>query len=40
MTIKIGDYSFEGPYSSPESFEEKSGVYAIHCKREGKILSS
>lgn len=29
MAIKIKDYSFEGPYTSTSSLEDKSGVYAI-----------
>lgn len=34
MTIKIGKHSFDGPYSSTDSLEDRSGVYAILCKRE------
>ena len=29
MSIKIGDYNFEGPYSSTTLLEDKAGVYAI-----------
>ena len=32
MAITVGNYSFEGPYTSTERLEDKSGVYAIHCK--------
>ncbi len=31
MAITVGNYSFEGPYTSTDRLEEKSGVYAIHC---------
>ncbi len=36
MTIRLGRYAFDGPYISTDSLQDKSGVYAIHCKREGK----
>lgn len=36
MTITIGRYSFEGPYTSTGSLEDKSGVYAILCRRENR----
>ena len=29
MSIKIGNYTFEGPFSSTSSLEDRSGVYAI-----------
>ena len=32
MSIEIGNYSFEGYYSSPTYLEEKPGVYAIFCR--------
>lgn len=32
MAIKVGNYSFEGPYTSTDNLENRSGVYAIHCK--------
>jgi len=35
MSIKIGRYSFEGPYTSTANLEDRSGVYAILCKKEG-----
>lgn len=31
MSIKIGSYTFEGPYSSSSSIEDRSGVYAVLC---------
>ncbi len=31
MSIKIGKYTFEGPYTSTDSLEDKSGVYVILC---------
>lgn len=33
MSITIGGYSFNGPYSSTGSLEDRSGVYAILDKR-------
>jgi hypothetical protein len=33
MAITIGMYSFEGPFISPDNFEDRSGVYAILDKR-------
>jgi len=29
MSINIGNYSFEGPFSNPSSLSNKSGVYAV-----------
>lgn len=34
MTITIGDYTFEGPYTNTSSLKDNSGVYAIHCNRD------
>lgn len=31
MSIKIGNYTFEGPYTKVESLQDKSGVYVILC---------
>jgi len=31
MDIEIGDYTFNGPYRSTDSIEDKSGVYAVIC---------
>ena len=36
MTVKIGDYDFDGPFSSTDSIENKSGIYAILHYKEGK----
>ena len=36
MSIAVGNYSFEGPYTSTDKLENKSGVYAIHCYLDGK----
>lgn len=33
MSIKIGEYTFEGPYISENSLKDKSGIYAILCKQ-------
>ncbi len=32
MPITVGNYSFKGPYTSTDYLDDKSGVYAIHCK--------
>ena len=37
LTIKIGDYDFDGPFSSTDSIENKSGIYAILHYKEGKF---
>ena len=34
MTIKIGGHTFNGPYISRDSIEDKSGVYAVLCKKD------
>lgn len=36
MTIKIGKHTFNGPYPSTDTIDDKSGVYAIICKRDDK----
>lgn len=36
MSIKIGTYSFDEPYTSTDELEDKSGVYAILCKENGE----
>jgi len=33
MSITVGRYSFEGPFTDTNSLEDRSGVYAIHCKQ-------
>lgn len=35
MSIKIGKYTFEGPYTSTAKLEDRSGVYAILCQKNG-----
>jgi hypothetical protein len=34
--VKIGNYSFAGPYDSADFLENRSGVYAILCLTNGK----
>ncbi|RKX99825.1 MAG: hypothetical protein DRP54_06545 [Spirochaetes bacterium] len=36
MGITVGRYAFEGPYTSTDNIQDKAGVYAIHCYRNGK----
>ncbi len=36
MSITVGKYNFDGPYTTASSLEDRSGVYAIHCKRDDK----
>ncbi len=36
MSITIGKYQFEGSYTNTSELENRSGVYAILCVREGK----
>jgi excinuclease UvrABC nuclease subunit len=36
MSITVGNYSFEGPYTDTSKLEDSSGVYAIHCLRDSK----
>jgi len=36
LTIKIGDYAFDGPFGSTDSIENKSGIYAILHYKEGE----
>src|SRR5437899_7335794 len=35
MSITVGPYTFEGPFSDTESLQDRSGVYTIHCYRDG-----
>jgi len=32
MSIKIGKYYFDGPYTSTDSLENRSGVYVVLCE--------
>jgi hypothetical protein len=34
LTRTIAGYTFEGPYISTNSIEDKSGVYAVLCKKD------
>ena len=36
MSITVGRYTFDGPYTDTSKLEDKSGVYVIHCYRDGK----
>ncbi len=36
MAITVGNYSFDGPYTTTDKLEDRSGVYAILCKVEDK----
>jgi len=36
LTITVGKYTFDGQYLSTDSIEDRSGVYAIHCKKNDK----
>jgi hypothetical protein len=36
MSITIGKYTFDGPYTSTDELEDSSGVYAIICQKEGE----
>lgn len=33
--IQIGDYNFDGPYTSTVNLQNRSGVYAILCRNNG-----
>jgi len=35
MSLTVEKYTFEGPYTSANSLEERSGVYLIVCKNGG-----
>lgn len=36
MSIIIGKYTFDGPYTSPNELEDRSGVYIIICQKDNK----
>lgn len=38
MSINIGNYRFEGPYTDTNKLQDKSGIYAILCHRDQKYL--
>lgn len=35
MSIQIGNYTFEGPFASPDPINNESGVYAVLTRRPG-----
>ena len=35
MSISVGRYTFEGPYTDTTQLQDRSGVYAIHDRRNG-----
>ena len=38
MSISVGKYTFEGPYTRTNDLENRSGVYAIHCRKKNYLL--
>ena len=36
MSIKIGNYLFDGPYTSTDRLEDRAGIYAILCQKGGE----
>jgi hypothetical protein len=34
MTITVGRFNFEGPYTNTNLLRDNSGVYAVHCHRD------
>jgi len=38
LTVTIAGYTFNGPYSSTGSIKDKSGVYAVLCKKDNKYF--
>lgn len=37
MEIKLGKYSFRGPFASIADLKETSGIYVILCKKSGRF---
>ena len=35
MALNVGNYSFEGPYTSTDNLQDRSGIYAIVCNSGG-----
>jgi hypothetical protein len=33
MSVKIGKYEFEGPYTSTDQLKDQSGVYVVLCQK-------
>ena len=38
MAIKLGKYSFTGPFASIDKIKDRSGVYAIVCTVDGEYF--
>jgi hypothetical protein len=38
MSIKLGKYSFTGPFASVDQVKDRSGVYAIVCTVDGEYF--
>jgi hypothetical protein len=38
MAIKLGYYSFSGPFTSIDEIKDRSGVYAIVCSLDGEYF--
>ena len=38
MTISIGRYSFEGPFSTNQDLEDKEGIYLITCNYNNNLV--
>jgi hypothetical protein len=38
MAITVRKYTFEGPFTSTNSLEDKSGIYTIHCCKNSKYF--
>ncbi len=36
MSITVGNYTFNGPYTTTSNLEDRSGIYAIHCYKNDK----
>ncbi len=36
MSVKMGEYMFEGRFASPDDLKERAGVYAILCRMNDK----
>jgi len=36
MGIKVGRYTFDGPYTLTGKLEDRAGIYTIHCYRDNK----
>jgi hypothetical protein len=36
LTVKIGEYTFDGPFKSTDTIEDKSGLYAVIHHKDDK----